>query len=580
MKHVPVVGKRETEAAGAYPEELAHEIAVRVVKVWRRVLNLEWWRHLASVRGLELSTLERQRLRNDERKMKAEEESKRQVKQTPLSTPRTSRALEWHREEEDSLPRGTAKPASKDIRDRENDFAIGGMRNPAAAMTRLHQVREEWEKFVNRYPQAKQVAADYGSKDAELITDVAKAWRERLMAIMEVTEPDGIILKTGFEFTSPLKDYMWDAWRRAARDPEQFIGQWIREGVPMGMEVSIPTCGIFPAVDAPTSADDRMDLLEATHLRNYTSVEEQKEDAGIEVERYEAKGFCKILPWEVIHQNFPTGTASRLALIMKQKPDGSTKRRIVIDLRRSGGNARAEVPERIVLPRAWDVIVSAKYMKEHEAEIPEVTNGGPFEKDAEFMLLDLKDAFCHFGLHPNELCHAVSPGLESGTGILWCAMLFGYTAAPLIMGRLSAAVARLVQSLLHPAEGQTQMYVDDLLILLRGKAGASRASASPGDLHARGLRHTAEPRQRGTRHQVPVDRHDVRAPGRQDPPGHSTETAGRGAPEARRVVRGWHAIHPGHADGGRQAELDSRHHATDKMGRGSHLRGHRSGGEG
>ena len=190
--------------------------------------------------------------------------------------------------------------------------------------------------------------------------------------------------------------------------------------------------------------------------------------AGIEVDRYLEKSFCKVLPWEVIHQNFPVRTASKLALILKQKPDGTTKRRIVIDLRRSGGNARAEVPERIVLPRAWDVVQSARFMKEHEKEVPEVMAGAIFEEDAEFMLLDLKDAFCHFELHPKELCHAVSPGLESGTGILWCAMLFGYTAAPLIMGRLSAAIARLVQSTLHPAEGQTQMYVDDLLLLLRG----------------------------------------------------------------------------------------------------------------
>ena len=342
-------------------------------------------------------------------------------------------------------------------------------------MTRLHQVRRfgniirnEWERFAMKYPQVKQVAADYGSKDAELIPEMVQRWQARLADLMEIKQRDGITLKTGFEFTSPLRDNMWDAWRQAARDPEQFIGQWVREGVPMGMEVPIPTCGIFPQVEAPMPSEERMDLLEALHLRNYTSVEDQKEEAGIEVERYLEKGFCKVLPWEVIHQNFPVGTASKLALILKQKPDGTTKRRIVIDLRRSGGNARAEVPERIVLPRAWDVVQSARFMKEHEKEVPEVMAGAIFEEDAEFMLLDLKDAFCHFGLHPKELCHAVSPGLESGTGILWCAMLFGYTAAPLIMGRLSAAIARLVQSTLHPAEGQTQMYVDDLLLLLRG----------------------------------------------------------------------------------------------------------------
>ena len=30
--------------------------------------------------------------------------------------------------------------------------------------------------------------------------------------------------------------------------------------------------------------------------------------------------------------------------------------------------------------------------------------------------VDLQDAFCHFGVHPDELRHCISPGLESGTG--------------------------------------------------------------------------------------------------------------------------------------------------------------------
>ena len=39
----------------------------------------------------------------------------------------------------------------------------------------------------------------------------------------------------------------------------------------------------------------------------------------------------------------------------KQKPDGSTKIRLIHDLRRSGINARITLHERIVLPRLTDV---------------------------------------------------------------------------------------------------------------------------------------------------------------------------------------------------------------------------------
>ena len=43
---------------------------------------------------------------------------------------------------------------------------------------------------------------------------------------------------------------------------------------------------------------------------------------------------------------FGAGTVSKLSLIVKEKGDGTIKRRIIIDLLRSGGNDRARVPER------------------------------------------------------------------------------------------------------------------------------------------------------------------------------------------------------------------------------------------
>lgn len=53
-------------------------------------------------------------------------------------------------------------------------------------------------------------------------------------------------------------------------------------------------------------------------------------------------------------------------MILKPKPDGSVKKRIVIDMLRSGGNGRAEVPERIVLPRVSDVLRAMRKMDESE----------------------------------------------------------------------------------------------------------------------------------------------------------------------------------------------------------------------
>ena len=90
------------------------------------------------------------------------------------------------------------------------------------------------------------------------------------------------------------------------------------------MDVEIPYSEIFPQVGADEPLETKMDMGELDSLRNYDSVELQKDEAAIEVERYVQKGFVKILPLETIRKRFPEGTASRLALIMKQKADGST----------------------------------------------------------------------------------------------------------------------------------------------------------------------------------------------------------------------------------------------------------------
>ena len=315
-------------------------------------------------------------------------------------------------------------------------------------------------------------AIHYGSKEAKIDEATLAAWRDRLESLLGVEPQDGVTLKEAVEFVSPLHAPLWDAWRVCSRDPEQFIGQWAREGVPLGMDMEIPESAIYPSVEAEGALETKMDMGILRGLKNYDA-ESQKEEAILEVDRYVDKGFCRILTLEEVRRRFPEGTASRLALILKQKPDGSTKRRIVIDMKGSKGNERAPIRERIVLPRAQDIVTSLRVMRSREHELREqgeprsVLKGSRAYDGAEveFFLLDLQDAFCHFGVHPEELKHCVSPGMEMGTAILWVAMPFGFKGAPLIMGRLSG---RLIQSLFHPAGGQTQVYTDDVALAIRG----------------------------------------------------------------------------------------------------------------
>ena len=476
VTHVPLIGKSATEAAGAYPEELADAVAAKVVDTWKRILNLELVRYQMSVKSSEVNELQMKWVdKEDKRRKRIYEETKPVIADSITQEKKKkvpSKALEANAEEEQVTASSSVGPTKKRTREELNDFAIGGMRNPAMSVARLHQVKkvgeqidQAWRSFVTDFPQAIDLARDYGSREAKFDDKVLRNWTARLEGLLEVNEQEGITLKDNTEFRSPLNSFLWDAWRMKARDPEQYLGQWAREGVPLGMDQLIPDSTIFPPVEPDEVLEERTDMRVLSNLKNYESVETQKQEAAIEIDRYVKKGFCKVVALEEIHKKYPTGTASRLALIVKQKPDGSTKRRIMIDMRRSQGNDRATVTERIVLPRPQDVVNQLRAMRKRETELPGVesqrsalkTSSRFASSEVEFVLIDLQDAFCHFGLHPTELKHAVSPALENGTGIVWCAMLFGFKGAPLIMGRLSAAIGRLLQSTFHPASGQVQI---------------------------------------------------------------------------------------------------------------------------
>ena len=160
--------------------------------------------------------------------------------------------------------------------------------------------------------------------------------------------------------------------------------------------------------------------------------------------------------------------------MLESKPDGSTKRRVVTDLKRSSGNDRASVPERIILPRIQDVVRTMRdlWRQSHQLEEHLYKSYGPDIGgeilDTEFVSIDFRDAFCHFANDRREWKQCITPDEKDAQALMWVAMTFGYKGAPLIMARLSSAVGRLIQSLLRPFEGKCQIYMDDLLIILRG----------------------------------------------------------------------------------------------------------------
>ena len=116
-------------------------------------------------------------------------------------------AMEDNVDQEVQMP-GPLRPSKREIREKENYNAIGGMRNPMRTLERLTKVREFgmkmvhwWVTFVQKYPEAMVTAQLYGSPVCKPLDAVTDAWRKVLRERMEVEETkQDLVMKENWEF--------------------------------------------------------------------------------------------------------------------------------------------------------------------------------------------------------------------------------------------------------------------------------------------------------------------------------------------------------------------------------------------
>ena len=477
IRHEPLVGAKRTSIAAQYPKKLCEEYCKLIITAFKHTLQLEYWRNRLITKTEEVSELKKKWLLSKEKIYQGPPEGR------PAADP-SKRVWEQTQVTQDIRPHlGESKKAR---REEENDRFIGGMRNPGRAVERLSRVQQVgmdvsriWDRFIMDFPKALDIAKKYGSEGNGPDMEIEMMWKAALKQFFQTRAFTDITLKDKYEFESPLDPELWDAWLRAAADPEKHLVEWIRRGVPLGMSKEIPCCGIFPMADDPEMEMEEMpELADQLGVANYKSFTDEPVHARAELSRLVEEGFAVVLPTGKAKTMHSRGIVSKLALLVKNKEDVSVKRRIIIDLLRSGGNARCKVPERIVLPRVVDVIDSFRYLwstkdrmkiksRDEEWELDEDRpDGGIF--DFEMVTADLSDAYCHLPVHPEEHQNCLSPGLHQTETLMWVAMLFGFKGAPLLMGRFAACLARIWQSLIAPSEMQSQLYMDDPMWILRG----------------------------------------------------------------------------------------------------------------
>lgn len=345
-RHITLMGKAKTEAAGEYPEELATEVAKLIVMTWKRVLGLEWWRHKVATSEEEVSQYSKKWLEAEKNRVSCpgkkrswtvafeepREESKEGLeKEEREERPKrkvTSRAFEGANNPNDSMPDASGQPSKKARREGQDDFSVGGMRHPKKAVDRLHllkscgmHVRNRWELFYMRNPSARQVAKDYGTKDAEIDPEVLEAWKKQLEEEFATgpEEEQEKTVKLAFEFKSPLKAHLWEGWQRKSRDPDKHLASFIRHGVALGMSLPVPSSGgVFPPADPAKRSrlEEDVEFEDARGTKNYSSVTAQQGEATIEIDRYLKKGFVRRMSWDGVEalwlrHGFKDGLASQ-----------------------------------------------------------------------------------------------------------------------------------------------------------------------------------------------------------------------------------------------------------------------------
>ena len=135
----------------------------------------------------------------------------------------------------------------------------------------------------------------------------------------------------------------------------------------------------------------------------------------------------------------------------------------ILDLRRSGGNKKATLPEKLVLPRPRDFLNSIRSVYSMQR-----AHGRDEGYTRELAVIDVSDAFMSLAVEEKELPHTLAPNIENEDFYMFVALLFGYKTAPLLWSRVAALLSRLIQSVVPGAEGQHQTYLDDAAWVLQG----------------------------------------------------------------------------------------------------------------
>ena len=339
---------------------------------------------------------------------------------------------------------------AKELREKENSLALGGLRNPRHAVMKSPKLRAVGERI--RCVVSPLVSDELASTlNEEITAGVSRDWvldvRHALCREFGVVSSD-----------KGLQPDLWQAMLRDADDPDaDCLPDWLRHGFPLGIKCKILNTGVFPSTTTVSTAIEESRLHghlmsdENGQANNYVSFDESVEHAQRLLDELVDAGRAEVFDsWDAVVQAVGSeAKLTKLACIVKVRDSGETKYRLVVDSRRSGVNGLMDVKERVILPKITDVATSIQRL---------LCRNRDYERqELELVSVDFKDAFHMCPLRQDERqfvvwkdsygCYHVSKVVQ-----------FGLSPGPLLWARLAAASMRLAQSVVRDWESCVATY--------------------------------------------------------------------------------------------------------------------------
>ena len=358
--------------------------------------------------------------------------------------------------------RGVEPAGARALRRQEDALAVGGMRNPGHAVSKLPLLRATLSAL--RPILLKAVTQDL--RISGVVSSILEGSRvEGLPADVVAHVRAGVAQALGVEASQGpgLQPALFEGLALAG-DPDHHLHHWLREGAPLGVLHPVESAGIFPPTPCVQASPEQLAGLVTDYHQweNYRSAEEDPSIAEGLLQRMVDRG------WAQAFDSYGAAQAelgsqdlvfNKLALVTRVKPDGSVKHRLVWDLLRSGVNGAVSQGERVVLPRLYDLVRDARALAQDHPD--------PAGDRTQVLLgIDIEDAFHQIPLRGDEQRFTLAS--IAGRIYVFRVIVFGSGSAPTVWGRFSALLGRTIAGVTDSRVLRLQIYVDDPVFVARG----------------------------------------------------------------------------------------------------------------